>query len=109
MEQSKPVGSTIDESKFANGADRETLRKHQKAMYRSIVRSPVYIGTRTKTDLAVLTSMLALNTNESKMSHMAKEKRVLRYFSGTKIKRIVLRLGKKINLHHMSTRGEEIN
>lgn len=59
IEQSKPVGSPIDESEVASKADSETMRKDQHPMYRGIARSLVYVATGTRPEYAVATSILA--------------------------------------------------
>lgn len=64
-------------------------------MYCSIVVSLMYIATRIRPDLAAETSTLALYTNEFKMSHIAMEKRVLRYLNCIKTKLLVLIRGQE--------------
>lgn len=80
---SKPVGSPLDEHRFADKAESEPISKDQHALYRSITGSLMYIVTRTRRDLAVVTIMMASYLHELDFCNMTAAKRVFRCSDGT--------------------------
>lgn len=91
MNRCKPVGSPLHEHRFANNCESKPFGEDQHAMYRSIMGSLMYIATRTRSDLAVVTSMLPSYLYDLRECHITAAKRVLRPFKGTRNKKMKLK------------------
>lgn len=83
MQNSKPMSSPAATDVNLNDNIGNRLSKDMHHRYRSTVGSLLYIATKTRPDISVITSMLGMHVEEPADKHWTAIKRVLRYLNGT--------------------------
>lgn len=98
MFEAKAVGCPIDVSQTVKKKKDCMFNERERTLYRSIMRSLIFLATRTRPNLSVAASMLASHLHSPTKNNMIYAKRALRYLRGTSNMETNLRSGEKTQL-----------